>query len=169
ELIFENCRVPSANVLGEVNRGFPIALSTLDGGRIGIAAQALGIAEACLEASIKYSKEREQFGKPIAHFQPIQWKIAEMAAKIEAARLLIWQAAWLKDRGEPHASQASIAKLEASRTANFCAREAVQVHGGAGYMVDFPVERYMRDARITEIYEGTTEIQKLVIARGLLR
>ena len=169
ELVFEDCRVPAENVLGEVDDGFRIAMHTLDGGRIGIASQAVGIAEACLEASVKYAKERVQFGKPIAEFQPVQWKIAEMAAKIDAARLLVYRAAWLKDRQEPHTYEASVAKLEASRAANWCAREAVQIHGGAGYLVDFPVERHFRDARITEIYEGTTEIQKIVIARHVLR
>jgi len=169
ELILEDCRVPAASVLGKVDEGFRVAMHTLDGGRIGIAAQALGIAEACLEASVKYAKERRQFGRPIADFEAIRWKLAEMASRIEAARLLVLRAAWLKDRGEPHTFEASVAKLEASRTANLCAREAVQVHGGAGYLVDFPVERYFRDARITEIYEGTTEIQKLVISRHVLR
>ncbi len=169
ELVFEGCRVPASNVVGTVDQGFKVAMHTLDGGRIGIASQALGIAEACLEASVKYAKERLQFGKPIAEFQPIQWKIAEMAARIDGARLLVLRAAWLKDQGKPHAVEASMAKLEASRTANYCAREAVQIHGGAGYLVDFPVERYFRDARITEIYEGTTEIQKVVIARHFLR
>ncbi len=169
ELVFENCRIPAENVLGKVDDGFRIAMHTLDGGRIGIASQAVGIAEACLEASVKYAKEREQFGKPIASFQAIQWKIAEMAARIDAARLLVLRAAFLKDRDEPHTYEAAVAKLEASRTANYCAREAVQVHGGAGYLVDFPVERHFRDARITEIYEGTTEIQKLVISRHVLR
>lgn len=169
ELVFEGCRIPAGNLLGRENEGFKIALHTLDGGRIGIASQSVGIAEACLEASLKYSRERHQFGKPIASFQAIQWKLAEMAAKIEGSRLLVLRAAWLKDRGEPHVLEAAVAKLEASRTANMCAREAVQIHGGAGYLVDFPVERYFRDARITEIYEGTTEIQKLVIARQLLR
>jgi alkylation response protein AidB-like acyl-CoA dehydrogenase len=169
ELVFENCRVPASALVGEMNGGFRIAMHTLDGGRIGIAAQALGIAEACLDASVKYAKERKQFGKAIAEFEPIQWKLAEMAARIEAARLLVLRAAWLKDRDEPHGFEVSCAKHEASRTANFCAREAVQIHGGAGYLQDFPVERYMRDARITEIYEGTTEIQKIVIARHVLR
>ncbi len=169
ELIFENCRVPATHLLGKENSGIHVALRTLDGGRIGIACQGLGIAEACLEASVKYAKERRQFDRPIASFQPIQWKIAEMAARIESARLLIYRAAWLRDRGGPYSFEASVAKLEASRAANYCAREAVQVHGGAGYMVDFPVERYFRDARITEIYEGTTEIQKVVIARHFLR
>jgi butyryl-CoA dehydrogenase len=169
ELSFADCRVPAANMLGALNGGFRIAMHTLDGGRIGIASQGLGIAQACLDASVKYARERHQFGKPIASFQAIQWKIAEMAARIESARLLVRRAAWLKDRGEEHTFEASVAKLEATRAANFCAREAVQVHGGAGYLVDFPVERYFRDARITEIYEGTTEIQKVVIARHVLK
>lgn len=168
ELVFENCRVPKANILGEMGRGFPIAMDTLDGGRIGIAAQSIGIATASLEASVKYAKERQAFGKPIANFQAIQFKLAEMKARTEAAFLLTMRAAWLKDQGRPHGSEASQAKLMASQTANFAAREAVQIHGGAGYLEDFPVERYMRDARITEIYEGTTEIQKLVIARSVL-
>jgi len=169
ELVFDACRVPAENVLGEVDGGFRVAMHTLDGGRIGIACQALGISEACLEASVKYAKERIQFGKPIAEFEAIQFKIAEMATRIDSSRLLILRAAWLKDRGEPHTVEASMAKLEASRSANWCARQAVQVHGGAGYMTDFPVERYFRDARITEIYEGTTEIQKVVVARHFLR
>ena len=169
EILLDHVRVPAANVLGEVNEGFKIALHTLDGGRIGIACQAIGIMEACLEASIAYAKEREQFGKPIAAFQPIQWKIAEMSALIDSSKLLVMRAAALKDRGKPHVREAATAKLVASRGANYCAKEAVQIHGGAGYCTDFPVERYFRDARITEIYEGTTEIQKLVIARSLLR
>jgi butyryl-CoA dehydrogenase len=169
ELVFEDARVPASNIIGKLNDGFRIAMHTLDGGRIGIAAQALGIAQACLDASVKYAKERKQFGKAIAEFQPIQWKLAEMSAKIEGARLLVHRAAWLKDRGASHTAEAAMAKLEASRAANWCARQAVQVFGGAGYLVDFPVERYFRDARITEIYEGTTEIQKLVIARHVLR
>jgi alkylation response protein AidB-like acyl-CoA dehydrogenase len=169
ELQLENLRVPAANVLGEVDRGFPIALSLLDAGRIGIASQAIGIAEACLEASIKYAGERMQFGKPIADFGAIQEKIAEMATRIDAARLLTFRAATLKDAGKPHGREASMAKLAASRCSNFCAKEAVQIHGGAGYTRDFPVERYFRDARVTEIYEGTTEIQRLVIARSFLR
>jgi alkylation response protein AidB-like acyl-CoA dehydrogenase len=169
ELVFEGCRVPAENLLGVENDGFRIAMHTLDGGRIGIASQALGIAEACREASVRYAKERKQFGQAIAEFQPIQWKIAEMTARIESARLLVLRAAWLKDLGRPHTMEASVAKLEASRAANYCAREAVQIHGGAGYMVDFPVERHFRDARITEIYEGTTEIQKIVISRHVLR
>jgi alkylation response protein AidB-like acyl-CoA dehydrogenase len=168
ELVFENCRVPKANVLGEVGRGFPIGMDTLDGGRIGIASQAIGIAQASLDAAVKYAKTRHAFGKPIAQFEATQFKIADMKARIEAATLMTLRAAWLKDLGRPHASEAAQAKLLASRTANFAAREAVQIHGGAGYLEDFPVERFMRDARITEIYEGTTEIQKLVIARSVL-
>lgn len=166
---FDGMRVPVANMLGKENGGFKIALNILDGGRIGIASQALGIMEACLEASIAYAKEREQFGKPIAEFQPIQWKLAEMETRIQASRLLIRRAATLKDSGQQHIKEAAAAKLFASRSANWCAREAVQIHGGAGYCTDYPVERYFRDARITEIYEGTTEVQKLVIARQILQ
>ena len=169
EIQLDGVRVPAENVLGEPNRGFPIAMSLLDTGRIGIASQAIGIAEACLEASVKYAKEREQFGKPIAAFGAIQEKVADMATGIDAARLLVYRAATLKDDGKDHGREASMAKLAASRHANWCAKEAVQIHGGAGYTRDFPVERYMRDARVTEIYEGTTEIQKLVIARSYLR
>ncbi len=168
ELVLENCRVPAANVLGEVGSGFKIAMDTLDGGRIGIGSQAIGIAQACLDASLKYSRERQQFGRPIGDFQAIQWKLAEMATGIEAARLLVRKAAWLRDKGEPCSLQASMAKMYASTMANRAADEAVQVHGGAGYTTDFPVERYYRDARITEIYEGTTEIQHLVIAKHLM-
>ena len=168
ELVFENCRVPRANVLGEVGKGFPIAMDTLDGGRIGIASQAVGIARAARDAAVKYAKERQQFGQPIANFEAIQFKIADMSARIDAAELCTLRAAWLKDRDRPHGREAATAKLLASRTANFAAREAVQIHGGAGYLEDFPVERHMRDARITELYEGTTEIQKLVIARHVI-
>ena len=169
EMVLENCRVPKENLLGEEGQGFKIAMHTLDGGRIGIAAQALGIAEACLEASIQYSKERKAFGQRICDFQAIQHKLANMAMEIEAARLLIYQAAYLKDKGLPHSKQASMAKLFASEMANRAAKEAVQIHGGVGYTTEFPVERYYRDAKITEIYEGTSEIQRLVIARHLLR
>jgi len=169
QLHLDGLRVPAVNMLGNENDGFKVALHTLDGGRIGIACQAQGIMEASLEASVAYAKERRQFGQPIAEFQPIQWKLAEMAERIDAARLLIYRAATLKDRKLPHSREAATAKLFASRAANWCAKEAVQIHGGAGYCTDFPVERFFRDARITEIYEGTTEIQKLVIARSLLR
>ncbi len=169
DIVLENCKVPVANLLGEEGQGFTIALNTLDGGRIGIAAQAVGIAQACLEDSIKYAKEREQFNRPIADFQLIQWKLADMSARIDAARLMIYRAAQLRTEGKPCTLAASQAKLLASTTANFCAREAVQIHGGAGYTTEFAVERYFRDARVTEIYEGTTEIQRLVIARNLLK
>ncbi len=169
ELQLDDLKVPATNVLGEVNGGFRIAMALLDAGRIGIASQAVGIADACLAASVKYAKEREQFGKPLAAFGAIQGKIADMATGIDASKLLILRAAQLKDDGKPHGREASMAKLMASRHANWCAREAVQIHGGAGYTRDFPVERYFRDARVTEIYEGTTEIQKLVIARNYLR
>jgi alkylation response protein AidB-like acyl-CoA dehydrogenase len=165
---FDGARVPAANVLGELDRGFMVAMDTLDGGRIGIASQAVGIARACVEASVKYSKERQQFGQPIADFQAIQWKIAEMATRTDAARLLTHKAAWLRDRREPCARQASQAKLFASQTANFCADECLQIHGGAGYTDDFHVERLFRDARITEIYEGVTDVQRLVIARATI-
>jgi alkylation response protein AidB-like acyl-CoA dehydrogenase len=151
------------------NDGFSIAMKILDGGRIGIASQGVGIAQACLDASIRYARVRKQFGKPIAEFGAIQDKVAEMASCVDAARLLTLRAAWLRDQGRPHSREASMAKLEGSRAADFCAREAVQVHGGAGYTKEFPVERLLRDARVTEIYEGTTEIQKLVIARSYLR
>jgi alkylation response protein AidB-like acyl-CoA dehydrogenase len=168
EVILEGARVPAGNLLGEENRGFQIAMDTLDGGRIGIAAQAVGIAQACLEASTKYSKERQQFGRPIGDFQAIQWKLADMSTQIEASRLLTLRAAWLRDRDEPCGQEAAQAKLLASRSANFCADEALQIHGGAGYTDEFPVERYFRDARITEIYEGATDIQRIVIARKVL-
>ncbi len=168
QLHLDGVRVPAANLLGELNAGFKVALHTLDGGRIGIACQGLGIMQACLASSLKYAREREQFGKPIAEFQPIQWKLAEMEVRIQSARLLIYRAAVMKDAGQQHSSAAALAKLVASRGANWCGREAIQIHGGAGYGTEFPVERFFRDARITEIYEGTTEIQKLVIARSLL-
>jgi alkylation response protein AidB-like acyl-CoA dehydrogenase len=168
-LAFEECRVSAANRIGEEGFGIKFALKTLDGGRIGIAAQGLAIAEASLEASIKYSKERKAFEKPIAELQAIQFKLAEMATDIEAARHLILHAASLKDRKEPYAAEAAMAKLFASKTAVQCALEAIQIHGGYGYMREYHVERYLRDAKITEIYEGTTEIQKIVISRALLQ
>jgi alkylation response protein AidB-like acyl-CoA dehydrogenase len=168
EVVLEGARVPAGNLLGEKNRGFQVAMDTLDGGRIGIAAQAVGIAQACLEASTKYAKERQQFNRAIGDFQAIQWKLADMSTQIEASRLLTLRAAWLRDRGEPCGQQAAQAKLFASKTANFCADEAVQIHGGAGYTDEFPVERLFRDARITEIYEGATDIQRIVIARKVL-
>jgi alkylation response protein AidB-like acyl-CoA dehydrogenase len=169
ELHLDQLKVPGENVLGEAGNGFRIAMSLLDTGRIGIAAQAVGIAEACLDASVRYAKERVQFGKPIAAFGAIQEKVAEMATRIDAAKLLTYRASWLKDQGKPHGREAAMAKLQASTAADFCAKEAVQIFGGAGYTREWPVERYMRDARVTEIYEGTTEIQRLVIARSYLR
>jgi butyryl-CoA dehydrogenase len=169
QLLLDEVRVPASHVLGEIGSGFKIAMHTLDGGRIGIAAQAVGIAQACLDASIKYAGEREAFDQPIGKFQAIQFKLANMATRLEAARLLVYNAARLKDEGKPHAKEAAMAKLFGSETANDAAREAVQIHGGAGYLEDFPVERYFRDARITEIYEGTSEIQRIVIARHVLK
>ena len=168
EILFEGARIPKGNLLGGLDNGFTVAMDTLDGGRIGIASQAVGIARACLEASIKYSKEREQFGKPIASFQAIQWKLADMATQIDAARLLTMKAAWLRDRKERCTQAAAEAKLFASRIANAAADECLQIHGGAGYTDHFPVERLFRDARITEIYEGATDIQRIVIARNLI-
>ncbi len=169
EIVLEGVRLKDSDILGELNRGFPVAMDTLAGGRIGIASQSVGIGQACLDASVKYAMEREQFGKPIGHFQAIQHKIADMSTRLEASRLLVQKAAWMRDRGEDCNRQASEAKLFASQSANFCADEALQIHGGAGYTDDFHVERLFRDARITEIYEGATDIQRLVIARALLR
>ena len=169
ELIFEDCRIPKENLLGALGGGFKIALQTLDGGRIGIAAQAVGIARAALEASIKYSKERTQFNQPISNFQAIQWMLADMATRIDAARLLTMRAAHLKDSKEPFSQQSAMAKLFASEVATDAAHKAIQIYGGYGYTKDYPVERFYRDARITEIYEGTSEIQRLVIATNLLR
>jgi butyryl-CoA dehydrogenase len=168
EILLQGARIPATNLLGELNRGFTVAMDTLDGGRIGIAAQAVGIAQACLEASVKYSRERRQFQAPIGEFQAIQFKLSDMATRIEASRLLTFRAAWMRDRGEPCSREAAQAKLFSSLTANFCADEAVQIHGGAGYTDEFPVERFFRDARITEIYEGATDIQRIVIARSVL-
>jgi butyryl-CoA dehydrogenase len=167
-ITFEDCRVPAENILGEEGKGFKIALATLDVGRIGIGAQALGIAQAALDESVKYAKERQQFGKPIAYFQAIQWKIADMAMRIHASRLLLWRAAWMRDQGMRHTLESSIAKLFASETGMAAALEAVQIHGGYGYIREYPVERLMRDAKICEIYEGTSEVQRLVIARNVL-
>ena len=172
ELIFENCHIPVANRLGEEGEGFKIAMTVLDVGRIGIGAQALGIAEAAYEASLSYAREREAFGQKIGEFQGTGFKIADMKTRIEAARLLIYNAAMAKQRskttGERFTLQSSTAKLFASETAMFCAHAAVQIHGGMGYSKELPVERYFRDAKITEIYEGTSEIQRLVISRSEL-
>ncbi|MBI3788175.1 MAG: acyl-CoA dehydrogenase [Ignavibacteriales bacterium] len=168
-LAFQDCRVPKENRIGEEGFGIKFALKTLDGGRIGIATQALGIAQGSLEAALKYSKERKAFDHPIADFQVIQFKLADMATNIEAARSLILQAASLKDRNEPYATIAAMAKLFASRIAVQCALEAIQIHGGYGYIREYKVERFLRDAKITEIYEGTSEIQKLVIGRAIVQ
>jgi butyryl-CoA dehydrogenase len=161
--------VPKENLLGKEGEGFKIALSTLDGGRIGIAAQAVGIAQAALDESIEYSKQRQQFGKPIAQFQGIQWIIADLATRIEASRYLVYNASYQKDLGARFSKQAAMAKLFASETAVDAAIKAVQVHGGYGYTKEYTVERLFRDAKITEIYEGTSEVQRLVIAASLLR
>ena len=169
ELYFDNVRVPKENMIGEEGDGFKIALSTLDGGRIGIASQALGIAQASLDASISYSKERVQFSKPISANQAIQFKLADMAIGIETARLLIRKAAWMKDNHMDFSSTASMAKVYASEIAMSASTECVQIHGGYGYILETGVERLMRDAKITQIYEGTSEIQRVVIARGLLK
>ncbi len=170
ELSFMDGRVPKANLLGKENEGFKIALSLLDNGRIGIAAQALGIAQSAFDEALKYSKERKQFGKPLSAFQAIQFKLADMATRIDAARMLVYRAAVLKDIEErKYSRQISMAKLYASEVANFVANEAVQIHGGYGYAKEYPVERYFRDARVTEIYEGTSEAQRMVISRDLLK
>jgi alkylation response protein AidB-like acyl-CoA dehydrogenase len=168
ELLFEDCRVAAACRLGGEGQGFAIAMSTLDGGRIGIAAQALGIATAAYEASVAYARERKSFGVPIGRHQMIQWMLADMATTIEAARMLTWHAAWRKDAGLPFTAEASMAKLFASETAMRVTTDAVQVHGGYGFIKEYQVERHFRDAKITQIYEGTSQIQKLVIARHLL-
>jgi butyryl-CoA dehydrogenase len=169
QVFFEDCRVPSDLVLGSVNEGFRIAMATLDGGRIGIGAQALGIAQRALDESVRYSKEREAFGHAISDFQGLQWRMADMGTRIEAARLLIYRAARMKDAGTPFSREASMAKLFASETAMFCAHAAVQMYGGYGFVREYPVEKLFRDAKITEIYEGTSEIQRLVISRHILR
>ena len=169
ELIFENCVVPKENLIGKEGKGFGIAMKTLDGGRIGIAAQALGIAEGAYEEAVKYMKERKQFGRPLSAFQGLQWMIAEMETKIEAAKLLVYKAAWLKQNKLPYSVDAAKAKLFAAEVAMDVTTKAVQIHGGYGYTKEYPVERMMRDAKITEIYEGTSEVQKMVIAGAALR
>jgi butyryl-CoA dehydrogenase len=168
ELIFEDCRVPKENLLGKEGDGFVIAMASLDGGRIGIASQSVGLAQACLDASVQYAKERIQFGRPIAQFQAIRWMIADMATQIEAARLLTFNAASMKDRGENFTAAASMAKVFASEMANHAAYQALQIHGGYGYIKEFPVERYYRDARVFTLYEGTSEIQRKVISNSFL-
>ena len=168
-LFFNNVKVPAENLLGQEGQGFKIALGTLDGGRIGIAAQALGIGQAALDAATAYSQERTTFGKPLATLQAIQWMLADSVTELEGARLLTYKAAMKKDTGERYSLEAAMAKLAASRAAVVVADRAVQIHGGYGYIKEYPVERYYRDAKITELYEGTSEIQRLVIARSLLR
>ncbi|MEH6889525.1 acyl-CoA dehydrogenase [Bacillus sp. JJ864] len=169
EIIFEDCRIPAENLLGEEGEGFKIAMQTLDGGRNGIAAQAVGIAQGALDAAADYAKERHQFGKPIAAQQGIGFKLADMATGVEAARLLTYQAAWLESEGLPYGKESAMSKLFAGDTAMKVTTEAVQVFGGYGYTKDYPVERFMRDAKITQIYEGTQEIQRLVISRMLTK
>lgn len=169
ELIFEDCRVHKSQILGKVGKGFHIAMSGLDSGRVGIASQACGEAQAALDAAIEYAKQRSQFGRPIATKQGLQWYLAEMATKLEAAKLLALKAADLRDRGEPAGMNASMAKFFAAETANEIAAKALQIHGGYGYMKDYAIERIYRDARILTIYEGTSEVQKIVIAKELLK
>jgi len=169
ELVFQDCRVPAANLLGGEGQGFKVGLGTLDGGRIGIAAQAVGIGRAALEKAVGYAKQRQQFGQAIGSFQAIQWMIADSATELDAARLLYLRAAALKDKGERFSSEAAMAKLFASETATKVTHRALQVHGGYGYTTEYPLERHYRDARITEIYEGTSEVMRLVIAGGLLK
>lgn len=169
EIIFEDCKVPAENVLGEEGQGFKIAMMTLDGGRNGIAAQAVGIAQGALDAAVDYAKERKQFGRPIVDNQAISFKLADMATSIEASRLLTYQAAWLESEGLPYGKESAMSKLMAGDTAMKVTTDAVQIFGGYGYTKDYPVERYMRDAKITQIYEGTQEIQRLVISRMLTR
>ncbi len=169
ELIFRDVRVPAANRLGDEGKGFKIAMMTLDGGRIGVAAQALGIAGAALENAVKYSKERVQFGKPISRNQGISFMLADMATELKAAQLLTYRAAWCKDHGQPYSEAAAMAKMFASDSAMKITTNAVQVLGGYGYIRDYPVERLMRDAKITQIYEGTNEVQRMVVSGALLR
>lgn len=169
QIFLDEVRLPGANLLGEVGGGFKVAMSTLDGGRIGIASQALGIARACLDDSLGYAATRKTFGKPIGQHQAVSFKIADMGTELDAARMLTWRAAWLKDKKQPYTKEAAMAKLFASDIANKAAREAIQIFGGNGYVTEYPVERHFRDAKITEIYEGTSEIQRIVIAAQLAK
>ena len=168
ELIFRDCRIPRENMLGQEGKGFSIAMGTLDGGRIGIAAQALGIAEGALEATVAYVKQRKQFGRTIAQFQNTQFTLADLAAKVEAAKLLVYKAAYAKDTQKRFSVEAAMAKLFAAETAMEVTTKCVQLHGGYGYTREYAVERMMRDAKITEIYEGTSEVQRMVISGSLL-
>ena len=168
ELVFEDCIVPAENMLGKEGKGFKVAMGTLDGGRVGIAAQALGIAEGAIDEAVKYSKERMQFGKRLSQFQNTQFELADMKARTDAAKMLVYRAAWAKDQNDPHVGMYSaMAKLTAAQTASDVTRRAVQIFGGYGFTRDYPVERMMRDAKITEIYEGTNEVQKMVIAGAM--
>jgi len=169
ELIFQDCFVPEENRLGEEGRGFKIALEALNESRVTVGAEAVGIAQAAFDAALNYAKERKQFGQPIANFQAIQWMLADMATQLEAARLLTYQAAYLEDAGLPFLKEAAMAKVYASEVAGFVTSKALQIHGGYGYTKDYPLERYFRDAKLTEIYEGTSEMQRMTIARDLLR
>lgn len=169
ELIFDNCFVPEENRLGPEGKGFHIALEAIDGSRIGIAAQAVGIGQAALEKSLAYAKERKQFGQAIANFQAVQWMLADMGTRLDAARLLTYRAAYLKDQRQPFIKEACMAKVYAAEAASFIATKALQIYGGYGYVKDFPIERYFRDARITEIYEGTSEMQRMTIARQMIK
>ena len=169
ELVFDNCRIPGENLLGQEGQGFKVAMKTLDGGRIGIASQALGIAQGALDAAIAYTRDREQFNKPVASFQGVQFQLADMATQVEAARLLIYNAAYRASAGLSYSQESAMAKLFASETAMKVTTQAVQLHGGYGYTREFPVERMMRDAKITEIYEGTSEIQRVVIGAALTK
>jgi len=168
ELVFEDCFVPAENLLGVEGKGFSVALSTIDASRLGIAAQSVGIAQGAFDKSLAYARERQQFGQPISGFQAIQWMLADMATQIDAARLLTYRAAYLKDQGVSYIKEASMAKVFAAETAMSVTTKAIQIHGGYGYTKDYPVERYFRDAKITEIYEGTSEMQRWTIARQLL-
>jgi alkylation response protein AidB-like acyl-CoA dehydrogenase len=169
DLIFEDCRVPAANLLGNEGDGFLIAMTGLDGGRIGIAAQSLGVAQAAFDASVRYAQEREQFGQAISKFQGLRWIVADMATEIEAARLMTLSAAAMKDNGENFTLQASMAKLYASEMVNRVTAKAVQLHGGYGFTKEYPVERFYRDARVFTIYEGTSEIQRVVISNQIFK
>jgi butyryl-CoA dehydrogenase len=167
ELSFQDCRVPATNVLGERGRGYAQFLSTLDDGRVAISALSVGLAQGCVDESVAYAKERRQFGRPIAAFQLVQAMLADMKVETDAARMLVWRAGYLKDARKPNTTETSIAKLYATEAAIRCANTAIQVHGGAGYVDDHPVERYLRDVRVTTLYEGTSQIQKLIIGRAL--
>ena len=167
EISLSDVEVPDDAILGEVGDGFKVAMSSLDSGRYSVAAGCVGICQGCLDASIRYSKERQQFGRPIASFQLVQAMLADMALETDAARMLVWRAGYLKDTGQPNTTETSVAKLYATEAAVKCANAAIQVHGGSGYVDDYPVERYLRDARVTTLYEGTSQIQKLIIGRAL--